>query len=156
MLVSVMSIFSFLHDAFDTRTPHIRMKSCNLVINLDLSVCQRRQELAISERSAIYKLYRSYIGHIWLHISHVQPTVQATDGPYPYPENWGGSQRPPTPHFLHIHYGPAVACTVDWRWLMYSLCMAHIWLMYELYVALSEALREALRQALRKVLRCYY
>ena len=32
-------------------------------------------------------IYRSYIGHIWaihkLYISHVQPTVQATDGPYP-------------------------------------------------------------------------
>ena len=30
-------------------------------------------------------IYRSYIGHIWaihkLYISHVQPTVQATDGP---------------------------------------------------------------------------
>ena len=32
--------------------------------------------------------YKAYIGHIWaihkLYISHVQPTVQATDGPYQF------------------------------------------------------------------------
>ena len=35
--------------------------------------------------SCIQAIYKSCIGHIWaihkLYISHVQPTVQATDGP---------------------------------------------------------------------------
>ena len=37
-------------------------------------------------------------------------------------------------HFLDIGYGPSVACTVGCTWLMYSLCMAHIWPMYDLYI----------------------
>ena len=39
------------------------------------------------------------------------------------------------PHFLYIHYGASVACTVGSTWLMYSLCMAQIWPMYDLYMA---------------------
>ena len=45
-----------------------------------------------------------------------------------------GALRPPTPHFLHISYGPSVACTVGCTWLMYGLCMAHIWPMYDLHM----------------------
>ena len=36
-------------------------------------------------------------------------------------------------------YGPSVACTVGCTWLMYSLCMAHIWPMYDLYMALRQS-----------------
>ena len=39
------------------------------------------------------------------------------------------------PHFLDIGYGPSVACTVGCTWLMCSLCMAHIWPMYDLDMA---------------------
>ena len=39
----------------------------------------------IADLNAICAICRSYIGHIWaihkLYISHVQPTVQATEGP---------------------------------------------------------------------------
>ena len=35
--------------------------------------------------------------------------------------------------FLCIFHGPSVACTVGCTWLMYSLCVAHIWPMYDLY-----------------------
>ena len=47
----------------------------------------------------------------------------------------GGGGEAAAPHFLHIYYGPSVACTVGCTWLMYSLCMAHIWPMYDLYMA---------------------
>ena len=47
----------------------------------------------------------------------------------------GGGGEATAPHFLHIYYGPSVACTVGCTWLMYSLCMAHIWPMYYLYMA---------------------
>ena len=40
-------------------------------------------------------------------MSHVQPTVQATDG-------------------------PSVACTVGCTWLMYSLCTAYVWPTYDI------------------------
>ena len=46
-------------------------------------------------------------------------------------QKMGGGRRP---HFLHIYYGPSVACTVGCTWLTYSLCMAHIWPMYDLYM----------------------
>ena len=39
------------------------------------------------------------------------------------------------PHFLDIGYSPSVACTVGCTWLMYSLCMAHMWPMYGLHMA---------------------
>ena len=104
----------------------------SMLKNRRTSICTN---LALYERRAIY---RPYIGHTQaihkLYISHVQPTVQATDGPYPYLENGGGGRRPPPPHFLHIYYGPYVACTVGCTWLMYSLCMAHILPMYDLYM----------------------
>ena len=35
------------------------------------------------------------------------------------------------PHFLQIYYVPSVACTLGCTWLMYSLCMAHIWPMHD-------------------------
>lgn len=39
----------------------------------------------ITDLNAIRAIFRSYIGNIWathkLYVSHVQPTVQATDGP---------------------------------------------------------------------------
>ena len=45
----------------------------------------------IADLNAICAICRSYIGHIWaihkLYISHVQPTVQATDAPYPIWKN---------------------------------------------------------------------
>ena len=48
--------------------------------------------------------YKAYIGHIWaihkLYISHVQPTVQATDGPYPISRKWGAAAKPPPPIFF--------------------------------------------------------
>ena len=47
----------------------------------------------------------------------------------------GGGGEAAAPHFLHIYYGPSVACTVGCTWLMYSLCMAHIWPMYDLHMA---------------------
>ena len=54
----------------------------------------------------------------------------------PYPENeMGGGGEAAAPPFLHIYYGPSVACTVGCTWLMYSLCMAHIWPMYDLHMA---------------------
>ena len=52
-----------------------------------------------------------------------------------YPENEGAAAEGRRPHFLHIYYGPSVACTVGCTLLMYSLCMAHIWPMYDLYMA---------------------
>ena len=84
-------------------------------------------------------LYRPYVhhytSHIWairkLYSSHVQPTVQATDGPYSISRKW----CPLPPCFLHICHSSSVTCTVDCKWLMYSLCMAHMWTMYDLYVA---------------------
>ena len=94
----------------------------------------------IADLNAICAICRSYIGHIWaihkLYISHVQPTVQATDGPYPVSRKWGQRPKAAAPHFLHIYYGhlwpvPTVGCT----WLMYSLCMARIWPMYDLHMA---------------------
>ena len=39
------------------------------------------------------------------------------------------------PHLLDVGYGPSVASTVGCTWLMCSLCMAHIWPMYDLYMA---------------------
>ena len=94
------------------------------------------QNLLKYERSAIYRPYRSYIGHMWaihkLYISHVQPTVQATDGPYPISRK-GGAAAKPSPLIFFIYYGPSVACTVGCTWLMCSLCMAHIWPMYDLH-----------------------
>ena len=43
--------------------------------------------LYMNIRPYIGHIYRSYIDHIWaihkLYISHGQPTIQATDGPYP-------------------------------------------------------------------------
>ena len=51
-------------------------------------------------------IYRSYIGHIWaihkLYISHVQPAVQATDGPYPISRKWGAAKPLPTIFFILI------------------------------------------------------
>ena len=50
-----------------------------------------------------------------------------------YEENGGGGFAA-APHFLDIGYGPSVACTVGCTRLMYSLCMAHIWPMYDLHM----------------------
>ena len=50
-------------------------------------------------------------------------------------QKMGGGGEAAAPHFLHVYYDPSVACTVGCTWLMYSLCMAHIWPMYDLYVA---------------------
>ena len=52
---------------------------------------------------------------------------------YKYEENEGAAAEA-TPLFLDMGYGPSVACTVGCTWLMYSLCMAHIWPMYDLYM----------------------
>ena len=51
-----------------------------------------------------------------------------------YEENEGAAAFGRRPHFLDIGHGPSVACTVGCTWLMYSLCMAHIWSMYDLYM----------------------
>ena len=106
----------------------------------------------IADLNAICAICRSYKGHIWaihkLHISHVQPTVQATEGPYPISRKWGGGGEAAASHFLHIYYGPSVACTVGCTWLMYSLCMAHIWPMYDLHMA-HIAFRFAISSAIR-------
>ena len=47
----------------------------------------------------------------------------------------GGGGFAADPDFVDIGYGPSVACTVGCTWLMYSLCMAHIWPMYDLHMA---------------------
>ena len=52
-----------------------------------------------------------------------------------YQENGGGGEAAAL-HFVHIYYGPTVASTVGCTWLMFSLCMAHIWPMHDLYMAL--------------------
>ena len=48
----------------------------------------------IADLNAICAICQSYVGHIWaihkLYISHVQPTVQAIDGPYPIFRKRGG------------------------------------------------------------------
>ena len=57
-------------------------------------------------------------------------------GPTQYPENEGAAaegRHPPT--FVLVHYGPSVAHTVGCTWILYSVCMAHIWSMYDLYMA---------------------
>ena len=46
----------------------------------------------------------------------------------------GGSLGPPPLHFLSIRDGPSVACILGCTWLMYSLCMAHLWSIYDLYM----------------------
>ena len=51
-----------------------------------------------------------------------------------YPENGGGGQAAAL-HFFHVYCGPSVACTVGCTWLVYSLCMAHTWPMYDTYMA---------------------
>ena len=47
----------------------------------------------IADLYAICATCRSYIGHVWamhkLYTSHVEPTVQAIDGPYPISRKWG-------------------------------------------------------------------
>ena len=50
-------------------------------------------------------------------------------------EKMGGGGFAAAPHFPDIGYGPSVACTVGCTWLMYSLCMAHVWPMYDLHMA---------------------
>ena len=71
-------------------------------------------------------IHRSYIGHIWaihkLYISHVQPTLQATDGPSPYPENGVGGRRLPPPFSSHL---PWSNCG-----LYCKLYMAYVQLIY--------------------------
>ena len=77
--------------------------------------------------ATICAICRSYIGHIWaMH--------KLDHNKY---EEWGGGGFAAAPHFLDIGYGPSVACTVGCTWLMYSLCMAHIWPMYDLYMAMA-------------------
>ena len=64
----------------------------------------------------------------------------------------GGGCFAAAPLFLDIVYGPSVACTVGCTWLMYSLCMAHIWPMYDLHVthiAFRSAISSAIRSAQR-------
>ena len=51
----------------------------------DLCVQQIRSQRLMADLIAICAIHRSYMGHIWaiqkLCTHHVQPTVQATDGP---------------------------------------------------------------------------
>ena len=62
----------------------------------------------------------------------------------------GGGRSPlaATPHFLDIGYGPSVVRTVGCTWFTYSLCMAHIWPVYDLHMA-HIAFRSAIRSAQR-------
>ena len=56
------------------------------------------------------------------------------------------------PHFLDIGYGPSVACTVGCTWLIYSLCMARLWPMYDLHmthIAFRSAISSGIRSARR-------
>ena len=67
-------------------------------------------------------------------------------------EKMGGGGFAADPHFLDIGYGPSVACTVGCAWLMYSLCMAHIWPMYDLHmvhIAFRAAIRSVIGSARR-------
>ena len=59
----------------------------------------------------------------------------------------GGGGEAAAPHFLRICYGPSVACTVGCTRLTYSLCMAHIWPMYDLHMA-HIAFRSAISSAI--------
>ena len=52
-----------------------------------------------------------------------------------YEEKGGGGLRPAPIRFLEIGYGPSVAVTVGCTWIMYSLYMAHIWPLYDVYIA---------------------
>ena len=54
--------------------------------------------------------------------------------------------------FFHIYYGPPVACTVGCAWLMYSLCMVHIWPMYDLYMALRSNVASFVHLLVRRFL----
>ena len=63
----------------------------------------------------ICAICRSFIGHICaLHtqyISHMQPTVQATDGPYSISRKWGLVAKPPPPMFFiffMVHLWPVL------------------------------------------------
>ena len=56
-----------------------------------------------------------------------------------YGEN-GGRRLRRRPPFSGYGYGPSVACTAGCTWLMYSLCMAHIWPMYDLYMVYTYGL----------------
>ena len=89
--------------------------------------------------SCIQAIHKSCIGHMWaihkLHISRVQPIVQAKSGPFPECRKWGAAAEGRRPNFLYSYHGPYVACTVGCTWLMCSLCMAHIWPMHDLYMA---------------------
>ena len=81
----------------------------------------------------------------------MQPTVQATDDHNETEKNGGGGFAA-TPHFLDIGYGPCVACTEGCTWLMYSLCMAYIWSVYDLHMA-HIAFRSAISSAIRSAQR---
>ena len=64
-------------------------------------------------------------------------------------EKMGGRGDPP---FSGYGYGPSVACAVGCAWLMYSLFMAHIWPMYDLYMALRSDVASLVHLLVRRFL----
>ena len=67
-------------------------------------------------------------------------------------EKMGGGGEAADPPFSGYWYGPSVACTVGCTWLMYSLCMAHIWPMYDLYMALRPYVTSLVHLLVRRFL----
>ena len=83
-------------------------------------------------------MYRSYIGHIRsihkLYISHVQPTVRATDGLYPNPEN----QVAVADCRRHSPFSTCLLCSICG--LNCRLYVVYVQLMYGLYRILYMAI----------------
>ena len=114
---------------FSARVPSWSVRWADLIAGL------------ITDLNAICAICRSYIGHTWaihrLHINHVQPTVQATDGPYPISRKWGWQRRSRHPpfslNFLWSICGPYCRLYMAYVQLMYGTYMAHVWTTYGTY-----------------------
>ena len=82
-------------------------------------------------------MYRSYIGHKWaihkLYISHVQPTVQATYGPYPYLGSGWRLPPPFSPYLLWSICGLYYRLYMTYVQLMYGPYMAYVWHLWPIY-----------------------